>query len=1172
MDIVKQFGGTLARTVATTAEMISDRDLRKKAQDLITKEAGQRLRDIQNGVQNGAGQLGVRLQQGPRQIQAVLLRLQQRLEEQRLQASLQAERDAPVDVQVGPVLYEDAPQELRSRMWMALLNDPNLTGFLSEERVLESKKTLSPRSGKSKPGLASANASPSPASSLSPASYSTSPFCQVLQSPFTDADVQLEQAPGTPSAFSPRGAQLSITLNPNAASQPATPRAVFRSNSGARGSGGLDSEGFGRIPSFTSQPPTPRSLHRSITMNSRNSDTLDSPRIREHLGERLPSLSGLVERSSLRLRVATDAAPGQEISRRVRAGSLAELDSSSLRSMLRTSPTPPSPIATARGERGAAPLTPTTPRLGGAGSEDGQAASLHRGSGIAPDTPNSGNSANLSPFAYLNPVLEPPSLVVQGTPRSGASPHALGLQHSMSGGSSGKLDIDEAARRAEAFDASASSESQRQGRPLGKEEPLQSRQGLTRQRSRSLPREAGPGSREVGPTGRTSGKFMARLPSKHEINRRDVLAGILSPENDADVMSIEEQQDGELADALEERRDVLSGLDLSMGPAERSTDAQEDSFGRRTVSMGAGQSAGRSQYTFTRVKPSARPRRSEGDPPILGTPPSPLRQRIAEAAGGPSPLRGVSPLNAGGRHRRRGSVDSLHGELTPRSVASEMCPTDFSFTQADSQRLRGSRAVSPFTDWASSRTDHVTPVTPRSVDSDPGHMSPRWMMGSLPANALALPTMLTRPGDGDAPLDPNLDEWEMVQGASSLYVFSGSRLRPARLQGRRMNMDQHAETLRQRMMEAVWEVQWPINAEYAEGGRYNTLLQISIGQEDVDEVISRDIHRTFPEHPQFGFQQGQQALFRVLKAYSLHDLEVGYCQGMAFVAGVLLMYLPEEPAFKGLCRLMDSQEKGGCGLRDLYMPGLEGLKRYLRMFEWLMGRLLPQVKEQLEVFAALPVLYASQWFLTAYSCPFPSAFACRVIDIMLTEQRGDMLLRTGLAIIAHIKDQLRRLDDFEDIITYLKVEPMKWSPQRMRQVLNFAVSDFVQDDMIRAAQLAIDQGYEGTLSRRGSSLITAAEAAAAAAENQRKLEEAIQQLAEKEAAEADMGNPMAARAARPPRPPRPAAPLSSASSDPTPPLPLMAAPSLGKGKEEMEDEYMAMVMSLDTLLTGQGRA
>jgi hypothetical protein len=36
-----------------------------------------------------------------------------------------------------------------------------------------------------------------------------------------------------------------------------------------------------------------------------------------------------------------------------------------------------------------------------------------------------------------------------------------------------------------------------------------------------------------------------------------------------------------------------------------------------------------------------------------------------------------------------------------------------------------------------------------------------------------------------------------------------------------------------------------------------------------------------------------QALFRVLKAYSLHDLEVGYCQGMAFAAGIILMYLPQ---------------------------------------------------------------------------------------------------------------------------------------------------------------------------------------------------------------------------------------------------------------------------------------
>lgn len=33
------------------------------------------------------------------------------------------------------MLCEDAPQELRSRMWMALLEDPTLTGNLLEEKV-----------------------------------------------------------------------------------------------------------------------------------------------------------------------------------------------------------------------------------------------------------------------------------------------------------------------------------------------------------------------------------------------------------------------------------------------------------------------------------------------------------------------------------------------------------------------------------------------------------------------------------------------------------------------------------------------------------------------------------------------------------------------------------------------------------------------------------------------------------------------------------------------------------------------------------------------------------------------------------------------------------------------------------------------------------------------------
>lgn len=58
-----------------------------------------------------------------------------------------------------------------------------------------------------------------------------------------------------------------------------------------------------------------------------------------------------------------------------------------------------------------------------------------------------------------------------------------------------------------------------------------------------------------------------------------------------------------------------------------------------------------------------------------------------------------------------------------------------------------------------------------------------------------------------------------------------------------------------------------------------------------ERVIQRDLARTFPGIDMFKQEggDGQRALERVLKAYSLYDSLVGYCQGLAFLVGPLLM-------------------------------------------------------------------------------------------------------------------------------------------------------------------------------------------------------------------------------------------------------------------------------------------
>lgn len=54
--------------------------------------------------------------------------------------------------------------------------------------------------------------------------------------------------------------------------------------------------------------------------------------------------------------------------------------------------------------------------------------------------------------------------------------------------------------------------------------------------------------------------------------------------------------------------------------------------------------------------------------------------------------------------------------------------------------------------------------------------------------------------------------------------------------------------------------------------------------------------RTFPSHAYFSspLGSGQLALFNILKAYSLLDTDVGYCQGLSFIVGLLLMHVSKQ--------------------------------------------------------------------------------------------------------------------------------------------------------------------------------------------------------------------------------------------------------------------------------------
>ncbi|XP_054577333.1 ecotropic viral integration site 5 protein homolog isoform X1 [Eptesicus fuscus] len=200
----------------------------------------------------------------------------------------------------------------------------------------------------------------------------------------------------------------------------------------------------------------------------------------------------------------------------------------------------------------------------------------------------------------------------------------------------------------------------------------------------------------------------------------------------------------------------------------------------------------------------------------------------------------------------------------------------------------------------------------------------------------------------------------------------------------------------------VWQLlcsaqSMPIKDQYAE------LLKMT---SPCEKLIRRDIARTYPEHNFFKEKDsfGQEVLFNVMKAYSLVDREVGYCQGSAFIVGLLLMQMPEEEAFCVFVKLMQDYR-----LRELFKPSMAELGLCMYQFECMIQEHLPELFVHFQSQSFHTSMYASSWFLTIFLTTFPLPIATRIFDIFMSEGL-EIVFRVGLALLQMNQAELMQLD------------------------------------------------------------------------------------------------------------------------------------------------------------------
>jgi len=216
----------------------------------------------------------------------------------------------------------------------------------------------------------------------------------------------------------------------------------------------------------------------------------------------------------------------------------------------------------------------------------------------------------------------------------------------------------------------------------------------------------------------------------------------------------------------------------------------------------------------------------------------------------------------------------------------------------------------------------------------------------------------------------------------------------------------------------VWmEVSGASQLRKQQPGLYPAMLKASPASQMIVGQIETDLPRTFPNNTHFDSTKPdnmQRNLYNVLLAFSNSNQTIGYCQGLNYIAGLLLLVTKEEDATFWLLKTLLEQK-----LPDYYTASMPGLLTDLKVLEELAFTELSGLANHIKQLGVPWPLFASKWFICLYCEVLPIETVLRVWDAVFYEG-SKILFRVALGILKIHQESLLKCKDFASLVEQLK--------------------------------------------------------------------------------------------------------------------------------------------------------
>ncbi|CAH0486540.1 unnamed protein product [Peronospora farinosa] len=196
------------------------------------------------------------------------------------------------------------------------------------------------------------------------------------------------------------------------------------------------------------------------------------------------------------------------------------------------------------------------------------------------------------------------------------------------------------------------------------------------------------------------------------------------------------------------------------------------------------------------------------------------------------------------------------------------------------------------------------------------------------------------------------------------------------------------------------------------------------------KLVNVDMPRTFGHHPLFQpGAEGTAHTTEVLEAYICYRPDLGYVQGMSYLAATLCFHMDSFTAFKALVALMSSSL-----LFDMFRLEATRTFHYINIYNQIFEYELPALAAYFQEIGIDAQMYAVDWALTLFTRCLSLDLALRIWDVYVL-LGSPFFFQASMGLLSLFQDSLLTMEP-EDIMRLLHTFPKNISSQQLFEAIS----------------------------------------------------------------------------------------------------------------------------------------